>query len=62
MLQVLKGGENMRYYKIYKIDFDLFNIEITHNNQTTSIDHLTYEKLKAVEDFLIKLHFEDMTD
>lgn len=52
----------MKYYKIYQIYFDLFNIEITHNNQTTSINHLTYEKLKAVEDFLIKLKFKDMTD
>ena len=52
----------MKCYKIYQIDFKLFNIEITHNNQTTSIDHLTYEKLIDVENFLIKLKFEDMTD
>ena len=52
----------MRFYKIYKIDFDLFDIEITHNNQTTSINYLTYKKLKEIEDFLIKLKFKDMTD
>lgn len=52
----------MKFYKIYKVDFNLFDIEITHNNQTTSINNLTYEKLKDIEDFLIKLKFKDMTD
>lgn len=54
--------DNKVYYKVNKISFDKYNIEITYNNNFVNIDNLTDEQVEKIIDLLTILQFKDKTE